>query len=1613
VTSGGATYTAVFQQQSQTAAITVLANPSNGGTTAGAGAYAVGSQQQISATPYSGWAFTGWADGPTQNPRTIVVPAGGATYTADFQQQVQTATITVLANPSNGGTTAGSGTYVVGSQQQISASPSTGWAFTGWSDGSSQNPETITVPAGGATYTANFTASSQGPYTVATSSSPSGAGATSGGGSYTNGASVTVTATASSCYSFVNWTENGNVVSSSAGYTFAVTGNRNLVANFLPSSSCNPQITSVGISGSSGNYTVTVNGSGFGIPPSTFPFTGDSAYFRIADAAQIGYGEWGYTGDGNMLTYQSWSDTQIQVSGFGGHPGDAIIVGVWNPVTGAGMAWGGNVPGGSGTPQITSVTFSGNGTNLQIYIAGTGFGSAPTNMPFAGDLNQFIFGDSRTHSGGGSALFEAGGALWGQRSPDAVTLIYQSWSDSQIVIGGFAGAYGQGAATYQASDPVTIEIWNTSDTDQTGPQTAWGGIIIPRSSFSVNPQITGVVFSGSPGNYTVTVNGSGFGNLQSALPFTGDTSNFRIADAAQLGYGEWGYTGDGNMLTYQSWSDTQIQVSGFGGQPGDAIAMALWNPVSGGGATWGGNVPGGTGTPQITSVTFSGAGSNLQMRIVGSGFGNAPTNMPFTGDLNQFIFGDFSTHSGGGSSLFEAGGALWGVRQPDAVTLNYVSWSDTEIVISGFAGAYGQGNAILQNGDPVTIEIWNASDSGQTGPQTAWGGVITSPATVAVSPVITSVVFSGSPGNYTVMVNGVGFGNLESTFPFSGDSAYFRIADAAQIGYGEWGYTGDGNMLTYQSWSDTQIQVSGFGGQPGDAIALAVWNPVSGGGATWGGNVPGGTGTPQITSVTFSGTGSNLQMYIAGSGFGNAPTNMPFTGDLDQFIFGDFSTHSGGGSSLFEAGGSRWGHGSPDAVTLTYQSWSDTEIVINGFAGAYGQGNAVLQSGDPVTIEIWNTSDADQTGPQTAWGGVASSNPQIASVVFSGSPGNYTVTVNGSGFGDLQGTFPFSGDTSNLRIFDAFQLGHGEWGYTGDGNVLTYQSWSDTQVQVGAFGGQPGDAINLALWNPVSGAGVAWGGNIPGTSSVPQIVSVTFSGSGSNLQIYIAGSGFGNAPTNMPFTGDLNYFSFDDFRTHCGGGSSLFEAGASRWGHGSPNSLTLNYQAWSDTEIVISGFSGSYGQGCDTVQSGDPVAIVLWNTADTDQTGPQTAWGGFLIVPPPSITSQPQSETVTVGANVTFSVTATGTAPLSYQWQKDGVNLVGATNATLILSNVSTNDSSIYDVVVSNAFGSVTSWTAPLTVTLSLNVSPQITGVVFSGSAGNYTVTVTGSGFGNLESSFPFTGDTANFRIADAAQIGYGEWGYSGDGNMLTYESWSDTKIQVSGFGGQPGDAINLALWNPASGAVATWGGNVPGGTGTPQISSVTFFGTGSNVQMYVAGSGFGNAPTNMPFTGDLNQFIFGDFRTHSGGGSSLFEAGGGRWGQGSPDAVTLTYQSWSDSEIVISGFAGAYGQGAATFQASDPVTIEIWNTSDTDQTGPQTAWGGIMSVWGLTPLWTTNGFSLMLRGPVGSNYVVEASSDLAHWQAITNFVTTASATYFADPAAASYNQRYYRVATY
>src|SRR6185295_5647941 len=83
----------------------------------------------------------------------------------------------------------------------------------------------------------------------------------------------------------------------------------------------------------------------------------------------------------------------------------------------------------------------------------------------------------------------------------------------------------------------------------------------------------------------------------------------------------------------------------------------------------------------------------------------------------------------------------------------------------------------------------------------------------------------------------------------------------------------------------------------------------------------------------------------------------------------------------------------------------------------------------------------------------------------------------------------------------------------------------------------------------------------------------------------------------------------------------------------------------------------------------------------------------------PIITSQPTSITVAQGNNAVFTVTATGTAPLNYQWSKNGVEINGATSATYTISNASTANAGTYAVVIGNSYGSVSSSDATLTVT--------------------------------------------------------------------------------------------------------------------------------------------------------------------------------------------------------------------------------------------------------------------------------------------------------------------------
>lgn len=116
----------------------------------------------------------------------------------------------------------------------------------------------------------------------------------------------------------------------------------------------------------------------------------------------------------------------------------------------------------------------------------------------------------------------------------------------------------------------------------------------------------------------------------------------------------------------------------------------------------------------------------------------------------------------------------------------------------------------------------------------------------------------------------------------------------------------------------------------------------------------------------------------------------------------------------------------------------------------------------------------------------------------------------------------------------------------------------------------------------------------------------------------------------------------------------------------------------------------------------------------------------------PTISTQPSSQSVTVGDSVTFTVVATGDGTLSYQWRKDGTSVSGATSASLTLSSVAASDAADYDVVVSNDGGSVTSSAATLTVSSStgaplINTQPSSQSVV-EGNSVTFSVSATGSG---------------------------------------------------------------------------------------------------------------------------------------------------------------------------------------------------------------------------------------------------------------------------------------------
>ena len=158
----------------------------------------------------------------------------------------------------------------------------------------------------------------------------------------------------------------------------------------------------------------------------------------------------------------------------------------------------------------------------------------------------------------------------------------------------------------------------------------------------------------------------------------------------------------------------------------------------------------------------------------------------------------------------------------------------------------------------------------------------------------------------------------------------------------------------------------------------------------------------------------------------------------------------------------------------------------------------------------------------------------------------------------------------------------------------------------------------------------------------------------------------------------------------------------------------------------------------------------------------------------PVILTQPQSQTNIIGGTVNFSVTASGTPPLSYQWKFGGTNIVNATNTILTLNNVQLSQAGNYSVTVTNIAGSTNSANAVLTVNVPLTCTTPPSGLVswwraegnaYDSIGGNSGTSTSGVSYTNGEvgQAFNFNG-TSTLTVADAPSLD--------PTNALTIEYW-------------------------------------------------------------------------------------------------------------------------------------------------------------------------------------------------------------------------------------------------
>jgi hypothetical protein len=321
---------------------------------------------------------------------------------------------------------------------------------------------------------------------------------------------------------------------------------------------------------------------------------------------------------------------------------------------------------------------------------------------------------------------------------------------------------------------------------------------------------------------------------------------------------------------------------------------------------------------------------------------------------------------------------------------------------------------------------------------------------------------------------------------------------------------------------------------------------------------------------------------------------------------------------------------------------------------------------------------------------------------------------------------------------------------------------------------------------------LANGGGYAGVTTATLSVTTTAAMHGDQFRA-VASNGIGTAATSTVATLSVN------------APPAITSAGVATFYIGQPTTFTFTatgnpaptfsvsagaLPAWATLNATTGALTGTPPNN-----TGAPFAFTV---SATNGIAPAATQGFTLTVQAatlPTITAQPVSRSAAVGANVTFAVTAVGTAPLTYQWRKNGTAISGATAATLALSNVQTTDTAAYTVVITNLAGSVTSEVATLGV---IPVGTRAThAAVGTGYVAGNTVTIT--------NTFTFTGGATSLAWRVLLPAG---WSF-----LAGSASQGEVKPEIG--------TLDLLEWAwstpPASPLTFTYTLNVPAGQTGPK----------------------------------------------------------------------------------------------------------------------------------------------------------------------------------------------------